>query len=681
MPFVTFDGVGGGVAGWLHPTRRAPTGLAVLLCGPFGDDAYGMHQGWRVLADMLAARGMPALRFDWPGTGDSAGLLPDTGVVAAWVDSMVAAAAYLRDVTGADRLALVGMRMGALLAARAAPRIAGLEALALLAQPASGRALVREWRLVHQVTTMAAIAPGQGFDVAGLTLSAAAVQEIEALRPPDTGATQRVLLVHNRPPGPVPANAITIAFDGYDVFSQDNLNATVPEAVFIHVAAWLDQPGEAGVTMTPASPALRLALRPALPPAVLDVPGGQETPVWFGPDATLFGILCTPSVPRDGAPATVLLSSGATHHIGNGRVNVLLARHLVQHGMTSLRMACPGAGESNSGQAVRPYAPALGAGVEAAVDVLHGLEYRHFAAFGLCSGGYVAFHAARTERRLSALVLLNMQVFDWRDGDSLAIPLRAQSAYVNAIRSGQIWRRVLGRDGKRLTFQRGLRVGWRLVWQRLLRVRERWRRQRAGARATPRTVLEWLLGLKQRGCRVLLVWGDADPGLDMARSAWGPSLRRLGRVAATAVLPDAQHVLNSPASQQAFLAHATAHLLAYPRDAISPPAATNAAASNTTGESVTIPPAPSNTVLSTGVAKASVPSSRGSPRFMPTSQSTKAIPSGPNPISATIANPIPSGMMNGSVAPESSPASTAVAAQNPAMAPNGTAANRRDSTE
>ncbi len=666
MPFVTF----GGLAGWLHPARRAPTGLAVLLCGPFGDDAYGTHQGWRVLADLLAARGMPALRFDWPGTGDSAGDLPNAGVVEAWVDSAVAAAAYLRQTTGADRLALVGLRLGALLAARAAPRIAGLEALALLAQPASGRALMRELRLVHQVTTLATVAAGEPMGVAGLHLSAAAVQEIEALRPPATDAAQRVLLVHDRPPGTLSPHTIAIPFDGYAAFLQDNLNATVPESVFTHVAAWLDQPGPPGPAMVPAPP-----------PAGLDIPGGRETPVWFGPG--LFGILCTPTVPRDGAPGTVLLSSGATHHIGNGRINVLLARHLVTLGVTTLRMASPGAGEGSAGAGVRPYASELGAGVGAAVDVLQGLGHRRFAAFGLCSGGYVAFHAARTERRLSALVLLNMQVFDWRDGDSLAIPLRAQSAYVNAIRSGQLLRRVLGRDGERLTLRRGLRVGGMLVWQRLRRARERLRRQRPGARATPRTVLGWLRALGQRGCRVLLVWGDADPGLDTARSAFGPGLRRLRRVAGvvTAVLPDAQHVLNSPASQQAFLAQAAAHVLDYPRDAISPPAATNAAASSTIGDSVTMPPTPSSTVLSTGVANASVPSSRGSPRFMPISHNTNATPSGPNPISPTIAHPVPDGMTNGSVAADSSPASTAVAAQNPAMAPNGTAANRRDSTE
>ena len=668
MPFVTFDGL----AGWLHPARRAPTGLAVLLCGPFGDDAYGTYQGWRVLADMLAVRGIPALRFDWPGTGDSAGMLPEAGIMDGWTDSAAAAAAYMRHATGTHALALVGLRLGALLAAYAAPRLGGIEAMALLAQPASGRALMRELRLVHQISTLSHAAPGQGLDVAGLALSAAAVREIEELRAPAAYAADRVLLASTRPAAALPGHAIAIPFDGYDAFMQDNLVAEVPAALFGHVVAWIDQPGMRSV-----------AGAPTLAPAEMIVPGGRETPVWFGPDRGLFGILCTPDQPRDDAPATVLLGSGATHHVGNGRINVLLARHLVGLGVTTLRMASPGAGENTAMVEMQPYAPELPAGASAAIDCLAGRGYRRFAAFGLCSGGYVAFHAARADPRLSALILLNLQVFDWRPGDPLVLPVRAQAAYAKAIRSGQVWRRVIGRDGDRLTLRRGLRVGAILVWRRLTRLRERMRRQRPNERATPHTILGWLRALGAGGCRVLLVWGDADPGLDAARGAFGPRLKRANREPSvtTSVLPGAQHVLNSRASQQAFLDLAAAYLLAQACAASSPPAATNDAASNTIGDHVTYPPPTSSNVLSTGVANAKVPSSRGSPRFIPTSHSTNAAPSGPTPISPTIAQPRPSGMTGTSVTAVSTPANTADAAQKPAIAPSGTFASRRDSTE
>ena len=548
MPFVTF----GGLAGWLHPVPPdlPASDMAAVLCSPLGDDVYATFQGWRLLAEMLAARGIPTLRFDWPGTGDSAGVLPCDGVMADWINSIGTASDYVRQATGATHVALVGLRLGAVLAARAAGA-SPIAALALLA-PVTGKQLMRELRLVHQVATLQPGLAGAPLDVAGLTLTAATVADIQALIVPDHLACPRILAVQARPAA-VPDHAMSIPFEGYDAFFQDNLNAVVPEATLAHVAAWLDQPGPRRVVRVPDAP-----------PASLVVPGGVETPVWFGPDRALFGVVCTPSAPRPDAPATVLLSSGATHHVGNGRINVLLARHLVQLGVTTVRMAMPGSGENRDGNARHPYAPDLGTGLVAALDWLEGAGYRRFAAFGLCSGGYVALHAARTEPRLSALLLLNVQVFDWRPGDSLAIPVRAQATYIDAVRNGQVWRRMLGRDGERLTVRRGVRVVALLAWRWLRGVAGRLRRQRLGARAQPRTVVGWLRQLGGGGCRVMLAWGNGDPGLDGARAAFGPRLRRLSRVpgVSAAVLPGTHHIVNGAGPQTLFLALASDFLLA-----------------------------------------------------------------------------------------------------------------------
>ena len=52
---------------FLHPAA-GETLPAVLLCPPFGREDAASYRSRREWADSLAAAGMPALRFDFPGT-------------------------------------------------------------------------------------------------------------------------------------------------------------------------------------------------------------------------------------------------------------------------------------------------------------------------------------------------------------------------------------------------------------------------------------------------------------------------------------------------------------------------------------------------------------------------------------------------------------------------------------
>lgn len=108
--------------GGLHqPTRLRARGAAVLLCNPFGEEAARAHRTYRVLASRLERAGYAAMRFDYAGTGDSAGSSEDFGVDD-WLDDIVAAAAELRRESGSAHLVLVGLRLGATLAALATVR-------------------------------------------------------------------------------------------------------------------------------------------------------------------------------------------------------------------------------------------------------------------------------------------------------------------------------------------------------------------------------------------------------------------------------------------------------------------------------------------------------------------------------------------------------------------------------
>ena len=106
------------------PTKRQKR-TAVLVCASWGPEYMRAYRALKSFADQLAQYGHAAMRFDYVGTGDSAGYSVEAGLEA-WLDNVVTAAAELRRQSGADQLCVVGLRLGALLAERAVA--AGLEA-------------------------------------------------------------------------------------------------------------------------------------------------------------------------------------------------------------------------------------------------------------------------------------------------------------------------------------------------------------------------------------------------------------------------------------------------------------------------------------------------------------------------------------------------------------------------
>lgn len=114
--------------GVFHPRQGTNRNEAIVLCNPFGQEYLRAHKSIRRLAISLAQLGYSVLRFDYRGTGDSMGDL--SGVTAdQWVEDVGHAIQELRDMTAAPEISLVGLRLGALVAAKAAieqPRISRL---------------------------------------------------------------------------------------------------------------------------------------------------------------------------------------------------------------------------------------------------------------------------------------------------------------------------------------------------------------------------------------------------------------------------------------------------------------------------------------------------------------------------------------------------------------------------
>jgi alpha/beta superfamily hydrolase len=118
----------------LHAVFTAAAGKrrrrAAVFCPPFGAEYARTHRAGRMLAQRLAANGVDTLRFDYYGTGDSAGEDHEFGPAGA-VEDALAAIAEARDLGKTRRVMLVGMRDGATVALRAAAQVRGVDRLVL----------------------------------------------------------------------------------------------------------------------------------------------------------------------------------------------------------------------------------------------------------------------------------------------------------------------------------------------------------------------------------------------------------------------------------------------------------------------------------------------------------------------------------------------------------------------
>jgi len=106
--------------GVYHPPKAAQArATGIVLCYPFGQEYMRAHRAFRQLALLLTKAGFHVLRFDYYGTGDSSGEAHEVSI-AQWVEDANAAADELKETAEVKRVAFVGLRLGAMVAALAA---------------------------------------------------------------------------------------------------------------------------------------------------------------------------------------------------------------------------------------------------------------------------------------------------------------------------------------------------------------------------------------------------------------------------------------------------------------------------------------------------------------------------------------------------------------------------------
>jgi uncharacterized protein len=108
---------------------RAPS-AGIVICQPLGHEYIRAHRVLRNLSAALSAKGFHVLRFDYFGSGDSAGEGRELTIERCQAD-IASAIDELKDMAMLARVSLVGVRFGATLAAMAAAKRSDIDTLIL----------------------------------------------------------------------------------------------------------------------------------------------------------------------------------------------------------------------------------------------------------------------------------------------------------------------------------------------------------------------------------------------------------------------------------------------------------------------------------------------------------------------------------------------------------------------
>jgi alpha/beta superfamily hydrolase len=115
-PVPLFFGPADGLFGVYHPPDATPRRAgAVVLCYPSGHEYLRVQRTFRNAAVALSRLGFPVLRFDYSGSGDSAGDGTDVNL-ARWTADVDLAIAEVQRRSGSARVGLAGLRLGASMA-------------------------------------------------------------------------------------------------------------------------------------------------------------------------------------------------------------------------------------------------------------------------------------------------------------------------------------------------------------------------------------------------------------------------------------------------------------------------------------------------------------------------------------------------------------------------------------
>ena len=178
-----------------HPTSRA-----VVMCHPLGEEKLWSHRVFVSFARDLASSGYLALRFDFRGEGDSDREFEQSDFESRIADACMALDFIRRSQPSVTEITLMGLRLGASVAAAAAARNQEVQRLLLWDPVVDGEAYMQSFlrlNLMYQMSVhrrvvenrdalVARLAGGDTVNIEGYELADALFRQVSAFRLRDT---------------------------------------------------------------------------------------------------------------------------------------------------------------------------------------------------------------------------------------------------------------------------------------------------------------------------------------------------------------------------------------------------------------------------------------------------------------------------------------------------------------
>lgn len=505
------------------------------------------------MAEDLAQAGFPVLRFDFDGTGDSAGDERDGHRVATWREDVRRAANELRARSGVEQIALVGLKLGGTMAALAADDLGGVEALVLWGAHGTGSGFVSEVTKAHKIHTMlepASFSGGppssEGQEAMGFLLTPETVEDLSRVDLLNIGRSpaRRTLVIDTANVSGAAGLVSHLTALGSTVTSRHMpgqkfliarpQDSEVPQVIIDVIRDWLSEncplvdsspSGNAG----DASAAIAEDLR--------------ERAAIFGGSRRLFGIATMPPAGHAGTdlPAIVMLNAGSVHRMGTHRLYVSLARRWAALGFHVLRLDLSGIGDSPAAEQCAEnltYPRDSMGDVEAAMAFLtETTGIQRFILTGLCSGGDITFQIAFRSPNVAGAIMINPRTFCVNDLNMVDSYQQARS-YQGSLLQTDSLRRLLRGDAD---ITRAARIVAPKVKDQVVNRAKRAMssflgsgRQvddAAAAQTVENDVPRCLRLMADRGVDTYLVVTEHDPGVDYVDANYGREMRALTAVA------------------------------------------------------------------------------------------------------------------------------------------------------
>ncbi|MEZ2129964.1 MULTISPECIES: alpha/beta hydrolase [unclassified Sinorhizobium] len=545
-------------------TQASTTG--VLIVGSWGFEEMCTRKFWRIIADDLALAGIASLRFDYPGTGDALDDMDFSGGLTLWQNRIVTAAERLRTLSGCTRLIVLAEGLGVPLGLEACKRLHDVAGLGLLAPVISGRAYLRELSIwSRMIDDNLGLREEQrdmtGISIAGLKMPeavAAAVKKINIADYREAPPVKCLLLSSPARSGDSEfaaalescgAHVERYPFDGFEQMISNVTYAKPPMDTIARIVDWVK--ANSGLPEKISAPA-------AIPSAEPLIGNGfRETPVRFGENDRLFGVLCEPLAQRKGA-TLVMMTTAYERHASWGRLMTHLARDMASSGIASLRFDNANVADSpplpDAPEQVL-YSEWQNLDVKDALDFLKRQGHEGMIAVGRCSGGFLAFRSAVLNKEFKAAVLVNPFAFYFDGRQSVEsllkfVPQSLVSYGPKAMRL-ETWRRIAKGDIKLKNAV--INIGKALS-------------KKAIAKVSPilkyfpfmpeefREVQRSFAQLKARKVPLSLIYSESDVGLQHFShhfGADGAGLKHYPNATLT-MIADADHNLTPPEARQVF---------------------------------------------------------------------------------------------------------------------------------